>query len=144
MHCMNICRWSNQPEQSWSQNLIRKQKENRSSHAEQRLLRIFFITFRSLSVTMNWLSEAVRLRRGDVRHFRSSLMSGWKLNWIQLRPELRILLRLLRRPKPNLRRQISIGKGKQPVNLQLPIWHRKQSRQLNTIFLHLEIIFTMV
>ena len=53
-------------------------------------------------------------------------------------------LRLLRRPKPNLRRQISIGKGKQPVNLQLPIWHRKQSRQLNTIFLHLEIIFTMV
>ena len=31
----------------------KEQKENRSSHAEQRLLRIFFITFRSLSVTMN-------------------------------------------------------------------------------------------
>ena len=80
----------------------------------------------------------------DVRHFRSSLMSGWKLNWIQLRPELRILLRLLRRPKPNLRRQISTGKGKQPVNLQLPIWHRKQSVPSITIFLHQEIISTMV
>ena len=46
--------------------------------------------------------------------------------------------------KAELKEQISTGKGKQPVNLQLPIWHRKQSRQLNTIFLHLEIIFTMV
>ena len=35
--------------------------------------------------------------------------------------------------KAELKEQISTGKGKQPVNLQLPIWHRKQSRQLNTI-----------
>ena len=40
--------------------------------------------------------------------------------------------------------EISTGREKQPVNLQLPIWHRKQLRQLNTIFLHLGTIFTMV
>ena len=46
--------------------------------------------------------------------------------------------------KAELKEQISTGKEKQPVNLQLPIWHRKRSRQLNTIFLHLGTIFTMV
>ena len=62
-------------------------------------------------------------------------MSGWKLNWIQLRPELRILLRLLRRPKPNFKEADKYWKGKTTSELATSYMAPEAIKgNLNTIF----------